>query len=167
MFQLGSAAAAFERELDRKPYTIAWRPKSKVKGATRTVSTANAPAATTKRKGKATEIQDDPIEDDIYCMTDEEGASFIPAPAPPRRTRTNNATPGPSSISAPPAPAPAVSRAASRTNAPPTTTVPTSVVIPVTHQDVGAALSPEQFHDKLRDVRRMVWMLGFRLDGLR
>lgn len=150
----------FEQGLDRTPYIISWRPKAgKPKAPTRVPSAAGAPP--TKKKGKATEIQDDPIEDDydMYCMTDEEGASLIPARAPTRRTKSTNATPGPSSISAPPAPAPPMLRSTSRNNARPALTVPTTVVIPVTREDVRVALSPEQFYNKLSEVRLKVRLL--------
>ncbi|KAJ3539309.1 hypothetical protein NMY22_g4790 [Coprinellus aureogranulatus] len=154
---LGSQAGLFERELASNPYKISWRPKSKSsKAMTRAVSATNTPIASSRRKGKATEIQDDPIEDDIYTMTDDEGASLIPAPVPPRRTRSKNATAGPSSVPVPviPAPAPVVSYVASRSNAPATPTAPKPVVTPVTIQDVCTMPEPLEFLAVLKDVRR-------------
>ncbi|KAJ2918241.1 hypothetical protein MD484_g2151, partial [Candolleomyces efflorescens] len=105
-------SASFMKELDRKPFILGWRPKSKKsqkarKGAVKRVDTNTASvgpstaAAKRKGKGKATEIFDDPIEDDMY-LSDDDGASLIPAAPLSTRSKPNLNIGTSFSISAPP-----------------------------------------------------------------
>ncbi|RXW24247.1 hypothetical protein EST38_g1628 [Candolleomyces aberdarensis] len=163
---LGPTAGLFLKELDNKPFVLGWRPKTRKgqkgrKGTTRAdantpsagPSSATMKSATSKRKGKgkATEIFDDPIEDDMY-VSDDNGASLVPAP--PTRSKSN-LNPGTSfSISAPPP----ASRTASRNgNAVDEGTSsfprPAARVVPVTAADVH---DPAVLYAKLMALREQL-----------
>lgn len=154
--QPGPKYQIFQKELDKKPFIVTWRPK-KAQGKRTNAGAGAVDPTARKGRGKRTEIAEDPIEEDDLYVDDDDGASLIPAPKAVKRTRSNvlASAGGTPSISAP-----VPSRSHSRTNnaAPSTSNFKAADETHVGGRSasVDTSLLVEDLHEKLLRVREQL-----------